>query len=270
MKPNHFYRYRTPVLYFSTLFLFIAACKSKTPEPETVTPATYTANTPAPVYHTNTEETEPYQPNRYEYPDGNYCATVKYSNSNTGTHSLYVLNVEVADGKLSKITFPNGGWLDESHFDPPAVARNGYTEFINDRGYYYQVLIEHTGSCSSGEQVINNLPAPSPYSSYEDDDNEIDDDEEDEEKQTGKETGVVVKRFDNCDYFIAETRKGLVVLEWMGGYDPEEGDKIRGELNHYGTKDYYIINKDRTSRFWLDDYMLSEENALQKAMEKCH
>lgn len=272
MEPNPFYRYQLPVLYFFTFLFFTAACKSKSEHRTTATvaPATYTASNSAPSYSPHTEQTPAYEPERNAYPDGHYCATVKYSNNNTGTHSLYILNVEVTDGKLSKIMFPNGGWLDDTHFNPPPVAYNGYAEFVNDRGYYYQVLIEHTGSCTYDEQVVNSLPDTSPRYSYdENDDDDESDEEEDEEKQMGKEVGVVVKRFDNCDYFIAETRKGLVILEWMGGYDPDEGDKIRGELSSFGTKDYYIINKDRTSRLWLDDYMLSEEDALEKIREEC-
>ena len=57
-----------------------------------------------------------------KYNDGNYCAEVEYYNLKTGTHSTYTLPVEVENNKLTVIHFPNGGWLDDSHFTPPTIS----------------------------------------------------------------------------------------------------------------------------------------------------
>ena len=75
-----------------------------------------------------------------DYPDGEYCATVDYYNPNTGTSSVYTLRVEVASQELVTIFWPNGGWLDESHFDPPDIS-TGEAWFTSDQGYEYEVQI---------------------------------------------------------------------------------------------------------------------------------
>lgn len=51
-----------------------------------------------------------------EYSDGTWCADVEYYNPHTGTRNTYALDVEVQNGELTQINWPNGGWLDESHF----------------------------------------------------------------------------------------------------------------------------------------------------------
>ncbi len=80
------------------------------------------------------------------FEDGRYCARVEYYNPRTGTRSIYTLNVEVEDGKLSVIYWPNGGWLDSTHFDPPDIT-NGKCVFITDRGYQYKVTLGLVGGC---------------------------------------------------------------------------------------------------------------------------
>lgn len=75
-----------------------------------------------------------------QYPDGLYCATVNYYNPNTGTSSTYTLEVEVENEELTTIYWPNGGWLDATHFDPPDIS-DGDAEFTSDRGYDYEVEI---------------------------------------------------------------------------------------------------------------------------------
>jgi hypothetical protein len=44
------------------------------------------------------------------------------------------------------IHFPNGGWLDDSHFDPPDISE-GSASFTSDRGYEYDVQILREGDC---------------------------------------------------------------------------------------------------------------------------
>ena len=74
------------------------------------------------------------------YPDGEYCAQVEYYYPKTGTRSTYTLKVEIEDHRLTTIYWPNGGWLDESHFEPPDIS-GGYTTFESDAGAEYTVKI---------------------------------------------------------------------------------------------------------------------------------
>lgn len=73
--------------------------------------------------------------------------------------------------------------------------------------------------------------------------------------------GVVAYEGDD-DFYIVETRKGYTVLEVYSGI-LYEGDKVRGELNKYGFK--YLINRNRDSevKVHIEDYMLSDSNALE-------
>lgn len=80
--------------------------------------------------------------------------------------------------------------------------------------------------------------------------------------------GVVVYERED-DYYIVETRRGYTVLERRSGI-LWEGHKIRGELNRYGTK--YIINRNRDSevRVYIENYALSEDDALEWMRENDH
>jgi hypothetical protein len=81
------------------------------------------------------------------YSDGTYAAEVEYYNPNTGTRNTYTLNVEVKNNKLTLIQWPQGGWLDDSHFYPEELDNNGKCSFKSDAGYRYTVTI--TGSETS-------------------------------------------------------------------------------------------------------------------------
>jgi hypothetical protein len=75
------------------------------------------------------------------YKDGTYCADIKYYNPNTGTRNTYQLNVEVESNAVIKIIFPNGGWLDDDHFYPEQIDRNGYCSFTSDQRNKYEISI---------------------------------------------------------------------------------------------------------------------------------
>lgn len=81
----------------------------------------------------------------YSYDDGfesgDYCAEVDYYNPNTGTSSTYTLNVEVEDNVLVTVHWPNGGWLDETHYLPADLDEDGYCSFESDKGYEYEVRL---------------------------------------------------------------------------------------------------------------------------------
>lgn len=80
------------------------------------------------------------------YSDGTYCAEVDYYYPITNTQATYTLEVEIENDELVKIDFPNGGWLDESHFDAPDIS-SGNADFESDRGAEYSVQIIGDGGC---------------------------------------------------------------------------------------------------------------------------
>ena len=75
------------------------------------------------------------------YPDGTYAADVEYYNPDTGTRNTYTLNVEVESNQVTLIHWPNGGWLDSSHFSPEELDSSGYCSFTSDQGYEYSIQI---------------------------------------------------------------------------------------------------------------------------------
>jgi hypothetical protein len=75
------------------------------------------------------------------YPDGTYCADIDYYNPDTGTRSTYTLNVEVESNEVTVIHWPNGGWLDDSHFSPEELDSSGSCSFTSDKGYEYSIQI---------------------------------------------------------------------------------------------------------------------------------
>lgn len=91
-----------------------------------------------------------------DYPDGTYCAEVEYYNPNTGTLSLYTLNVDVEDGDMTVIHWPSGGWLDDTHFYPENIS-SGEVVFFSDKEYRYTVRLDSYGGCSyTDEYKIRN------------------------------------------------------------------------------------------------------------------
>jgi hypothetical protein len=81
---------------------------------------------------------------------------------------------------------------------------------------------------------------------------------------------VVYKPSFSCSYFILQNNYGYIIAEWMGGNDPDLGDQLSGNFNSFGTKDYYNQSKDTDSRLWIDNYMLSKDNAFESIGEKCN
>jgi hypothetical protein len=110
------------------------------------------------------EVTKPSEESK-KYPDGTYCADVTYFNPNTSTLRTYTLNVEVEDNALTMINWPNGGWLDDSHFSPAKLDHDGSCKFTSDKSYEYKIKI--TGPPCSNISIIedereltnvNNIP----------------------------------------------------------------------------------------------------------------
>jgi len=86
----------------------------------------------------------------------------------------------------------------------------------------------------------------------------------------GRGIAVVVYKPSSCDYFILENSSGYIVAEWMGSNDPDLGDKLTGDFNSFGSRDFYNQSKDSECHLWIDDYMLSRESSLEKIQEKCN
>jgi len=81
---------------------------------------------------------------------------------------------------------------------------------------------------------------------------------------------IILKPRGCRDYFLADGDSGGVyLLEWYGGYDPDVGDAIVGDLRSYGFKDVIYPANGSTGRVYVDDYMLSRSRAVEKLREKC-
>ena len=81
-------------------------------------------------------------------------------------------------------------------------------------------------------------------------------------------TGWVVQKFGSCDYFIADGPRGYYVLEWFGGYDPDEGDAIYGDIGSYGMKtvDYSYSS---SGQVWVEDFLESWGQAIDEINDHC-
>jgi|GEM_PF-4775163 len=80
---------------------------------------------------------------------------------------------------------------------------------------------------------------------------------------------TVVYRSSSCDCFILENQSGFIVAEWMGGNDPDLGDKVTGNFNSFGIMDFYNETKDTDCSLWIDDYMLDKEGAMDNLKDLC-
>ncbi len=90
------------------------------------------------------------------YSDGTYCAEIEYYNPETGTSSTYTLNVEVENNELSVIQWPNGGWLDSSHFSPEELDSNGSCSFSTFDGKQYEIQITGSECSFTDEYEVRN------------------------------------------------------------------------------------------------------------------
>lgn len=74
--------------------------------------------------------------------DGTYSADVDYYNPDTGYSASYTLDVEVIDGCVTTIYFPNGGYLDDTHIDATELDENGDCAVYDDEGREYSIHID--------------------------------------------------------------------------------------------------------------------------------
>lgn len=125
---------KTPYFLFLAFIAILAACSDE---------GSHEAS------HEGDEEEE-----SYGYSDGTYCAELEYYYSETGTRSTYTLEVEIESNELVKIYWPNGGWLDDSHFDTPDIS-DGTASFRSYERVDYEVSITgNAGNCWVSDNVI--------------------------------------------------------------------------------------------------------------------
>ena len=77
-----------------------------------------------------------------EIEDGTHSATVYYNNPQTGYSATYTLDVEVEDGQVVQIDFPNGGYIDSDHITPEALNSDGECTIYGDDGKTYSIHID--------------------------------------------------------------------------------------------------------------------------------
>lgn len=73
--------------------------------------------------------------------------------------------------------------------------------------------------------------------------------------------GVVVYEGED-DYYILETKRGYTILNRHSG-GLFEGNKVRGELNRYGSK--YLINRNNNTeiKVFIEEFALSDDDAVE-------
>lgn len=111
------------------------------------------------------------------YNNGTFCAEIEYYNPRTGTNSSYTLTVEVDNGRLVNIEWPNGGWLDESHYSDVEISESGNASFESDKGYQYTVHIISSNACSYENEFSSEEDENDNSKKYKVDESEEDDQE---------------------------------------------------------------------------------------------
>ncbi|AFM03742.1 hypothetical protein Fleli_1310 [Bernardetia litoralis DSM 6794] len=83
------------------------------------------------------------------------------------------------------------------------------------------------------------------------------------------ESGTVYFKSTICDYIVVYLDNGNYSI--IENYDNinEEGDIMIGSFQSYGSDDAYNVTQDRNVRIYVEDYRLSENNALKKWSEAC-
>jgi len=81
--------------------------------------------------------------------------------------------------------------------------------------------------------------------------------------------GVVVMNESGCrSRYVVATSLGYAILEWYGGHDPSEGERVFGNFESYGFKDVRFSGGSK-GRVWVEDYWLSKDSVLEKMAEFC-
>ena len=82
--------------------------------------------------------------------------------------------------------------------------------------------------------------------------------------------GVVVHSRAGCKgRLIVQSATGFVILELFSGIEPNEGDRLSGDLNSYGIKDLQNMSRGTNVRVWVDDFGMSRTRATEKIAAFC-
>ena len=72
----------------------------------------------------------------------------------------------------------------------------------------------------------------------------------------GSNVKVILKPSGCGSYFLADGDSyGIYLLEWYGGYDPDVGDSIVGEIKGYGFKDVFYPDKN-SKNLTLNNFLI--------------
>lgn len=89
------------------------------------------------------EDEEYYDNEGNSIEDGTYSADVDYYNQETGYSATYTLDVEVQEGCITTIYFPNDGYLDDSHIDATELDDEGNCVICDDEGREFSIHIHY-------------------------------------------------------------------------------------------------------------------------------
>ena len=89
------------------------------------------------------EDEEYYDNEGNSIEDGTYSADVDYYNQETDYSATYTLDVEVQDGCVTTIYFPNDGYLDDSHIDATELDDEGNCVICDDEGREFSIHIHY-------------------------------------------------------------------------------------------------------------------------------
>ena len=78
-----------------------------------------------------------------KFEDGTHSANVDYYNPETGYSESYTLDVEVENGEVNEINFPNGGHLDEDHITAEELDEEGNASVDGEDGRTYDISIDN-------------------------------------------------------------------------------------------------------------------------------
>lgn len=69
------------------------------------------------------------------------------------------------------------------------------------------------------------------------------------------------------DYYVIDTGLGCSIVERYGGNVLWKGNKVVGDLESYGFKDIYNLSNRNETRVYVEDYLLDEEEAIERVYE---
>jgi len=77
------------------------------------------------------------------YKDGSYMATIDFFDPSTSYRSTYTLKIGVQHGWVTKIAFPNDGYMSNDNITPAELDVDGGCNVYGEHGKVYTVQIDH-------------------------------------------------------------------------------------------------------------------------------